>query len=162
MSNNYQNWEDDEELDFEDEDQPTQRNVKNEDPIKQLRRALNAANKKNKELETQVSEWNSKQREKVISDVLAERGVNPKIAKLIPSDIDATNVDALNVWLEEYGDAFGIPQGNNDSSNNLDDFKRINSATSSAGLMTNVNDVESNIESAQSEEELYAYLQSLN
>ena len=160
MSNNYQNWEDDDDLDFEEDDQPTQRNVNN-DPIKNLRKALRAAEKRNKELEAQVGEYSSKQRDQVIQKVLADRGVNPKIAKLIPSDIDATNADALSEWLEEYGDAFGIPQGNQEAGQDMSELQRINSVTSNANMPSGINDIESKIDGMQFEEELYAYLQSL-
>lgn len=161
MSNNYQNWEDDEEFDFEDDEQPTQRNANNpSDLIKDLRKQLKAAQKANKELQLQVSDYTSKQREKVISDVLAERGVNPKIAKLIPADVDATNADALNAWLEEYGDAFGIPQSDTNQQD-LEGLKRINSATTGANIPTNIDNIDSMIENAASEEELYNILRSL-
>ena len=160
MSNNYQNWEDDDDLDFEEDDQPAQRTVNN-DPIKNLRKALRAAEKRNKELEAQVGDYSSKQRDQVIQKVLADRGVNPKIAKLIPSDIDATNADALSEWLEEYGDAFGIPQGDQGEGQDLSELKRINSVTSNANMPSAINDIESKIDGMQSEEELYAYLQSL-
>jgi len=159
MSNNYQNWEDDDDFDFEEDDQPTQRNAK--DPstlIKQLRKTLREQEKRNKELEAQVSEYTSKRREDVIKEVLESKGVNPKVAKLIPSDVDATNADALNEWLDEYGDAFGIPQGEQPD---LSGLKRINSATANAAQMTGVDDIDALINGAQSEEELYQILQQL-
>jgi ABC-type sugar transport system substrate-binding protein len=159
MSNNYQGW-DDEDFDIEDE-QPTQHNVNSgTDLVKQLRKQLKEFEKKNKELEGQVSEYTSKQRQEVIQKVLEERGVNPKVAKLIPSDVDATNVDALNSWLEEYGDAFGIPQSEG-STADVDNLKRINSATQGAAMPDNIDDIDAMIGKAESEEELYNILRNL-
>lgn len=159
MSNNYQNWEDDDDFDFEEDEQPTQRNAK--DPstlIKQLRKQIKEQEKRIKELDTQVGEYNSKQREDVIKRVLESKGVNPKVAKLIPADVDATNADVLNEWLDEYGDAFGIPQGEQPDLNGL---QRINSATASGAQVNQIDDIDSIINSAQSEEELYQILQQL-
>jgi hypothetical protein len=157
MSNNYQDW-DDEDFDLED-DQPTQR-VNGTDLVKQLRKTIKELEKKNRELDGKVSEYTSKQRQEVIQKVLEERGVNPKVAKLIPSDVDATNVDALNEWLEEYGDAFGIPQSEN-STADVDNLKRINSATQGAAMPDNVDDIENMIGNAESEEELFNILRNL-
>lgn len=159
MSNNYQSW-DDEEYDYED-DTSTQRNVNNgTDLVKQLRKQIKELDKRNKELEGQVTEYSSKQRQEVIQKVLEERGVNPKVAKLIPSEVDATNVDALNAWLEEYGDAFGIPQSEG-STADVDNLKRINSATQGAGMPDNIDDIDNMIGQAESEEELYNILRNL-
>jgi hypothetical protein len=160
MSNNYQNWEDDDDFDFEDE-QTSQRNSDNPtDLVKQLRKQLRMEQKKAKELEARVNEFSSKQREEVIKNVLAERGVNPKVAKLIPADVDATNESALNEWLEEFGDAFGIQQ--TESSESYDGLKKINSATSTAASPTTENDFERLLEQASTEEDLYRLMQNLS
>lgn len=162
MGNNYQNWEDDEDFELEDEDeQPTRRNADNPtDLVKQLRKQLRMEQKRAKELEQKVSEYSTKERQSVISKVLEERGVNPKVAKLIPSDVDASDANALNAWLEEYGDAFGI-QMTEQPSQDLEGFKRINSATASATADVPANDFDSAMARIQTEEELYEYLQSL-
>jgi hypothetical protein len=39
--------------------------------------------------------------------VLQAKGLNPKIAAFIPQDID-TSEEAINNWVNEYGDVFGI------------------------------------------------------
>ena len=161
MSNNYQNWEDDEDFDMEEDEQPTRRNADNPtDLVKQLRKQLKMEQKRAKELEQKVSEFSSKERQSVISKVLEERGVNPKVAKLIPSDVDASDAAALNAWLEEYGDAFGI-QMTEQPSQNLEGLKRINSATASASADVPANDFDAAMARIQTEDELYEYLQSL-
>ena len=159
MSNNYQNWEDDDFEDFEEDDQPTQRTAK--DPstlIKQLRKQIREQEKRIKELDTQVGEYTSKRREEIIKEVLESKGVNPKVAKLIPADVDATNADVLNEWLDEYGDAFGIPQGEQPDLNGL---QRINSATANAAQVTGQDDLENMLNNVQTEEELYNLLRNL-
>jgi len=157
MSNNYQDWDD--EFEYED-DQPSQRVNDGTDLVKQLRKTIKELEKKNKELDSRVFEYTSKQRQEIIQKVLEERGVNPKVAKLIPADVDATNVDALNEWIEEYGDAFGIPQSDN-STPDVDNLKRINSATAGAAMPDNADDIEAMIGNAASEEELYNILRNL-
>jgi hypothetical protein len=42
-----------------------------------------------------------------VREVLSDLKVNPKVAKLIPSDVEVTK-DAVSAWLDEYGDVLGI------------------------------------------------------
>lgn len=107
MSNNYQEWEDDD-FDLEDEsEQP--RKAEGNDLVRQLRKAQRAADKRAKELEAELSTLRSAQRENVIKSVLESKGLNPKVAKFIPADINPDE-DAINQWIGEYGDVFGIQQ----------------------------------------------------
>ena len=76
--------------------------------MRQLRKALKAEQAKNKEFEAKLAELSTANRGRAIQDVLAGKGLtNPKIAKLIPTDIDPT-AEAVGAWLEEYGDVFGV------------------------------------------------------
>jgi hypothetical protein len=67
--------------------------------------------------------------------VLQAKGINPKIAAFIPQDID-TSEEAINGWLNEYGDVFGSTQNANSeqaSNNNSLDVSanaRINQVVS--------------------------------
>ena len=159
MSNNYQNWDEEEDFDTEDGyEQPRKANDGN-DLVKQLRKSLRDAEKRNKELETAVSEYNTQKRQQTIQSVLAERGVNPAIAEFIPSDIDSTDVEALNNWLDSKGEIFGIQQ--RERSQDINDLNRINSVTENSGTFDNSEQMFSSIDGAQSEEELYAILRSL-
>jgi hypothetical protein len=90
---------------------------------------------------------------------LAERGVNPAIAEFIPSDIDSTDVEALNNWLDSKGEIFGIQQ--RERNQDINDLNRINSVTENSGTFDNSEQMFSSIDGAQSEEELYAILRSL-
>lgn len=159
MVNNYQNWDEEDDFDMEDEyEQPRKANNGN-DLVKQLRKSLRDAEKRNKELETVVSEYNTQKRQQTIQSVLAERGVNPAIAEFIPSDIDSTDVEALNNWLDSKGEIFGIQQ--RERKQEVNDLNRINSVTENSGGFDNADEAFSSIDNAQSEEELYNILRSL-
>jgi hypothetical protein len=85
--------------------------------LRDLRRALKASEAKNKSLEEQLGGLSKASRERAISDVLASKGLtNPKIAKLIPQDLEPT-AEAVSTWLEEYADVFGAasPPKSNDA-----------------------------------------------
>lgn len=100
-------WNDDEnDDDFEEQHQG--------DGPADLRKAHRAATRKAKELEKQLAEaqeqiknLTGKVRGTSISEVLQAKGVNPKVAKLIPSDVEATD-EAVTKWLDEFGDVFNI------------------------------------------------------
>lgn len=158
MSNNYQNWDEEDDFDYEDENEQP-RKASGNDLIKQLRKSLKDAEKRNKELESLVGEFNTQKRQQTIQSVLAERGVNPAIAEFIPSDIDSTDVEALNEWLDSKGEVFGIQQRERNTA--VDNMQRINSVTSNAASFDNEDEMFSTIDNAQSEEELYNILRSL-
>lgn len=158
MGNNYQNWDEEDDFNYEDEnEQPLKAN--GNDLVKQLRKSLRDAEKRNKELEAVVSEYNTTKRQQTIQNVLAERGVNPAIAEFIPADIDASDVEALNNWLDSKGEIFGIQQ--RERNTDVDSMQRINSVTSNTMAFTNEDEAFSYIDNAQSEEELYNVLRSL-
>lgn len=158
MGNNYQNWDEEDDFNYEDEnEQPLKAN--GNDLVKQLRKSLRDAEKRNKELEAVVSEYNTTKRQQTIQNVLAERGVNPAIAEFIPADIDASDVEALNNWLDTKGEIFGIQQ--RERNTDVDSMQRINSVTSNTMAFTNEDEAFSYIDNAQSEEELYNVLRSL-
>jgi hypothetical protein len=76
----------------------------------------------------------SQTRQRTVKDVLQAKGINPKIAAFIPQDID-TSEDAINGWLSEYGDVFGVNSNANSeqASNNSVDVSanaRINQVVS--------------------------------
>ena len=107
MSNN-QDWIDDDEFDFEDEgEETTTRGRNSDDVLKKVRRAERAKDKQLKELQSELESLRKFQREATVSKVLQEKGINPKIAALIPQNLDSTP-EALNSWLEQFGDIFGI------------------------------------------------------
>lgn len=158
-NNNYQNWDEEEDFNYEDEyEQPRKANDGN-DLVKQLRKSLREAEKRNKELEAIANEFQTTKRQQTIQSVLAERGVNPAIAEFIPADIDASDIEALNNWLDSKGEIFGIQQ--RERSQDVNNLNRINSVTENGAFIENEEDILSNIDKAGSEEELYNILRSL-
>ena len=72
----------------------------------ELRKAYKALQKQVKELQEQNTALAKQGRDRSVKDVLAQRGINTKIATLIPSDVsDEAGVAA---WLDEFSDVFGI------------------------------------------------------
>lgn len=105
MSNNMQNqWDDD--FDYEDDDDTTQVQPQGNDLIKQLRRAKRSDEKRIKEMEAELQSLRSAQREFNISRVLESEGVNTKIAKYIPADVQEP--EAVKAWLAENAEDFGL------------------------------------------------------
>lgn len=95
---------DDDEDDGYNPDQSSDNNA-----MRQLRKALKAEQAKNKEFEAKLAELSTANRSRAIQDVLAGKGLTPKIAKLIPYDIEPT-AEAVTEWIEEYGDVFGVKE----------------------------------------------------
>jgi hypothetical protein len=162
MSNN-QDWIDDDEFDFEDEGEETTTRGSKDDVLKKVRRAERAKDKQLKELQSELESLRKFQREATVSKVLQEKGINPKIAALIPQNLDSTP-EALNSWLEQYGDIFGIAsepqQQTNINPMDLAALRQIDAATSNAISPDDVNDSFSLINNAQSREELLEFLYS--
>jgi len=92
--------------DFEDFDEEPQRRENN--ALRELRKANRAKDKQIKELMEQLTTVNKSIREQSVKEVLASKGINTKVAALIPSEIKSP--EEVANWLEEYGDVFGITQ----------------------------------------------------
>lgn len=158
MSNNRDTqWDDEDDDDTVDSFQQFESET---DLVRKLRKDLKAAQKRNKELEQSYTEVSKAQRERIINDALASKGVNPKIAKFIPSDIDAST-DAINSWLESNADLFGIAQGESKSPVNTQDVQtmdKIADVTSNLSSPGVSSDLERKIQSANSEAEILQIL----
>lgn len=161
MSNN-QDWYDEDDFDFEDEAEGTPTRGSKDDVLKKVRRAERAKDKQLKELQAELESLRKFQREATVSKVLQEKGINPKIAALIPQDLDSTP-EALSSWLEQYGDVFGVVPQQSQSQVNANDLaamRQIDAVTSGAISPDDVNDSFSLISGAQSREELLEFLYS--
>ena len=90
----------------DDDDDITTNSNDGNDLVKQLRKANKQKDKELAELKAQFGDISKVQRERAVKDVLEARGVNSKIAKFIPSDIDPTE-ESLSKWLDDNGDVFG-------------------------------------------------------
>ena len=103
-------WTDDDD-DFDFEDAPATPTNDN-DLVKQLRKAMRAKEKENKELAEKFEALNKVQRERVVKEVLEAKGVNAKAARLIMKDLDDVNEETVSHWLDDNGDLFGYNKQN--------------------------------------------------
>lgn len=71
-----------------------------------LRDAVKKANKKVADLEAALASAQAKVRRADISEVLQNLGLKPKVAKLIPADVEPTE-DAIKNWAKDYEDVIG-------------------------------------------------------
>ena len=154
-------WDDD---DFDDlEDTPVQ--VTGDDAMKRLRKAKRADEKRIKELTEQLEGLSKVQRERIVKEVLDQKGVNPKAARLILKDLDDVNEESVSHWLDDNGDLFGLapkpaeidPQRQAD----LAALRQQDIATQGAQSPDKQTDVGSRVDNA-SYEELIAMIQSGN
>jgi hypothetical protein len=147
MSNNNE-WYDDDDDFLEEEDQTG--------GLQNLRKADRAKSKRIKELEGELESLRNFQRQSVVSSVLNERGVNPKIATFIPLDV-ANDPESIGQWLDEHGEVFGVQQRVQQpmvDQENLSTLRQIDAVTGSALSPDDVNDMFSRLNNAQSAEEL--------
>ena len=144
-------------FDYEDDDDDITTSDSGNDLVKQLRKANKQKEKELAELKSQFEGLSKAQRERAIKDTLEARGVNSKIAKFIPSDIDPTE-ESLSKWLDDYGDVFGI-QAQESNQNVVDPaqaaaYKKMNSAVESGLTPDSGDDIMRKLMSANSKEEL--------
>jgi hypothetical protein len=158
MSENRDNyWADDE----DDEDTP-QEFLSDTDLVKKLRKQLKAEQRKNKELENSYGELTKAQKERILKDVLASKGVSPKIAQFIPADIEASE-DAINAWLESNGDVFGYTPAAKPKVNNEDisSMQKMDAVLTGAESPASSDDLQNRIANAETEEEVISILSGL-
>jgi hypothetical protein len=140
----------------DDEDDVTTTDTSN-DLVKQLRKATKQKDKELAELRAQFEGVSKAQRERNIKDVLESRGVNSKIAKFIPSDLDPTE-ESLSKWLDENGDVFGFQT--TESNQSVVDpaqaaaYKKMNGITEQGLTPDSSDDLMRKLMSANSKEDL--------
>lgn len=143
--------------DLEDDDDDFTQESTNNDLVKQLRKANKQKEKELAELKAQFENISKAQKERAIKDVLEARGINSKIAKFIPQDLDPTE-ESLSKWLDENGDVFGIQAA--DSNQPVVDpataaaYKKMNNVTEQGMTPDSTDDIYRKLMSAQSKEEL--------
>ena len=157
MSNNRDNinWETDEDED----DDFTPSFDSDTDLVRKLRKDLKQAQKRNKELEGSLGELSKAQRERIIKDAFASKGVNPKIASFVPQDIDASE-EAVTQWLDNYADVFGIKleEKQSVSQEDIQSMQRMNNALTGAEAPGASDDLANRIANANSEDEILTIL----
>ena len=142
---------------YEDDDDDFTQESGNNDLVKQLRKAAKQKDKELQELREKFEGISKAQRERNIKDVLESRGVNSKIAKFIPSDLDPTE-ESLSKWLDENGDVFGF-QATESNQPVVDPataaaYKKMNNVTEQGLTPDSHDDIMRKLMNANSKEEL--------
>ena len=156
MSNNY--WDEDEDEDTMDEVQ-----MDGSDLLKKLRKAKRADEKRIKELTDQLETLSKGQREQLVKEVLAKKGVNPKAVRLILKDIDEVSEESVNNWLDDNGDLFGMSSTQDAPGiSEIDRATLRNQDNFSQGAITpdRAENLEMRLDNAQSAEEIISLLYS--
>jgi len=156
MSNNY--WDEDEDdLDTDNEVQ-----MDGSDLLKKLRKAKRNDEKRIKELTEQLEGLSKSQRERVVKEVLEQKGVNPKAQRLILKDLDDISEESVNTWLEDNGDLFGLsqPEVNQERELNRAALRQQDVVTQLGSSPDRAEDLLSRINNAASAEELNSIIYS--
>ena len=155
MSNNYWDDEDDDDLD-------TDTNVGDgSDLLKKLRKAKRADEKRIKELTEQLETFTKAQREQTVKQVLEQKGVNAKAARLIMKDLDDVNEESVTNWLTDNAELFGLKvdtQEKQEQDINRAALRQQDVITQNALTPERTEDMESRIASAESADEILAIL----
>ena len=150
---NYE-YEDDNDFDFESE--PESGNA-----VKELRKANRAKEKALKEMTAELESLRQDRRNRTIKEVLGARGINDKVAKFIPQDIDSDE-ESVSRWLEENADVFGFEAGNKPEANadpeDIQNYQRMQNTVNSGASANASADLVNRILSTESPEELHKLL----
>ena len=141
--------------DYEDDDDDFSSDSNN-DLVKQLRKQLKQRDKELNEFKTQFDSLSKAQRERSIKDVLESRGVNGKVAKFIPQDLDPTE-ESLSKWLEDNADVFGFQVEDKQPAVDpatANAYKKMNNAVDQGLTPDSADDIMRKLMSATSKEEL--------
>ncbi len=154
MSNNY--WDD------EDDDLDTPEALDGNDLVKKLRKAKRADEKRIKELSEQLEGFLKEKKESTVRQVLEKKGVNQKAARLIMKDLDDVNEEAVNSWLDDNADLFGIKVADAPEvdRNNLAALRNQDVLTQGAVTPDKAEDFEMRLNNASSAEEILGLLRS--
>ena len=89
-------------FDWDDDDTDT---TNDSTGMKELRKALRAEQKRNKEMSGKLDEMLNSSRDRTVKDIITSKGLPDKLSKLIPSDV--TSPEDVENWIAEYADLFG-------------------------------------------------------
>lgn len=153
MSNNY--WEDEDDFD-------TEESVDGNDLVKKLRKAKRSDEKRIKELSEQLEGFLKEKKESTVRQVLEKKGVNLKAARLIMKDLEDVNEEAVNNWLDDNADLFGIKLSDAPAvdKNDLAALRQQDVLTQGAVTPDRAEDFEMRLNNASSAEEILGLLRS--
>lgn len=90
------------------------------DLVKRLRKEIEKRDAALKERDSEFNKLQDEVRRQNVSTILRDMGVKPKVANLIPKDIEA-NPDAVKAWVSDYEDVFGSVKTSEEKPTNRDD-----------------------------------------
>lgn len=129
--------------------------------LRQLRKQLKEAQKANTERDAELATLRGVTRERSLSEVLSQKGLNSKVAKLYPGDAEATS-EAVEAWLSEYGDVFGLqteaPADSNVDAASQAAHERMADSAAGSAAPGRESDAAARIAAAKNPEELLAFL----
>lgn len=150
----------------DDDDDDVLEQPKDNNVLRDLRKALKAEQAKNKTYAEQLEQLTKAQRSRTVSDVLKDKGLKSpeKVAKLIPSDIEPTS-EAVSKWLDDFADVFGLEAAADATprvpSDDIDALRKMDAASNAALGKSGAADIAAKIAAAQSPEELAALFRGL-
>lgn len=152
------NYEYEDDDDFELDSEPASGNA-----VKELRKANRAKEKALKEMQAELEQLRQDRRQRTIKEVLGARGVNDKIAKFIPQDIDSDE-ESVSRWLDENADVFGFEASNKPEANvdpaDKQAYQRMQNTVNNGAAAGPQQDLLNRILTAESPEELTKLLNS--
>jgi hypothetical protein len=141
---------------YEDEDEL---DLTGADLVKDLRKQIKALQKEKQEFVSELSSLRASERQRSVAEVLAANGVNAKVAKFIPTDVEGE--EAVNSWLVENAEVFGFTLGEKagDAAPAVDEAtvnaaKRLQSLGSNSQAPTRLTDYETRMANAKTPEEI--------
>lgn len=155
-------WDNDDDFDLEDE---APQSNDGSDLLRKLRKAKRADEKRIKELTEQLEGLSKVQRERVVKEVLDQKGVNPKAARLILKDLDDVSEESVSNWLDDNGDLFGLTQKPTEDPKQQQDLAALRQqdiVTQGALTPDKEMDATQRINDAASADEIIAMIQSGN
>jgi len=150
MSNKRNNWDADINDEYDEYDIPAETDL-----LKQLRKLEKEQSRRIKELESQLTNYKVAERDNTVQFVLESMGVNPKIAKFIPSDIEV-NTETVENWIKENADVFGLEIQEERPAENpsLATLRQIDTITAAGQTPIGVDDMMLRINQAQDAQEI--------
>lgn len=74
--------------------------------IKNLRKQFKELSKENKKLKAEQANWENQNRSTIITQALANRGLDARVAKFYPADL-GTDEQSVDTWFNENKELFG-------------------------------------------------------
>jgi hypothetical protein len=131
-----------------------------QEDAKGLRAQLKKVLADNKAKEERITELEGFKKQTTVNSVLAAKGVNPKVAKFIPSDV--LEEEEVAKWLDDNADVFGFVVGEQGtpeakpavSQEAIQSNNRLQNLSASAQTPNVIQDYEARIKNASSQSEV--------